>query len=270
MEACIVDEPTHLTVQSSGGKSATLEAFLSQYIKYSATSRTFVETDTWEFVSATGPLPPMTAAFTPSCHGTCTASSTFPTGRSIKVGDVITWTSTFTDGTTTQHLDEIDYHASISVVGGGTWTSSDWNSPSYRCDDQVGSYAGCVSYYGQPSLNTMALLPAIAANIRTVQTNGSLHYGLVGVGRPLTRDTSAQRANRRAACPPPGPQPAGTTCDEYPFATTREGAANPNSAPPNSGSVWAPEAEQNSQAGYISSFVQNERVLEGDQYWVAV
>ncbi|MFD8781275.1 NucA/NucB deoxyribonuclease domain-containing protein [Kitasatospora sp. NPDC059599] len=255
---------------SSGGKSSTLEAYLSQYIKYSATSRTFVEADSWEFVSASGPLPPMTATFAPTCHGTCTASSTFPTGTSVKVGDVINWTSTFTDSTTTQHLDEIDYHATVSVVGGTTWTSPDWYSPTFRCDDQVGSYAGCVSYYGQPSLNTMARLPTIAANIRNVQTNGSLHYGLLGTGQPLTRDTNSQRANRSAACPPKGPQPAGTTCDEYPFATTKEGAANPNSAPPNSGSVWAPEAEENSQAGYISSFVQNERILEGDQYWVAV
>lgn len=57
------------------------------------------------------------------------------------------------------------------------------------------------------------------------------------------------------------------SCDEYPFATTLEGAAK--TPPPNSGSVWVPKSENDSQGGTLSAFYAAERVLDGDKFYVS-
>jgi hypothetical protein len=95
-----------------------------------------------------------------------------------------------------------------------------------------------------------------------------MHYGNSAYGNPLTYNGAAQTANNNAACPPPGPQPADTSCDEYPFATTNQGAAF--AGPGNWGSVWAPTTLQSAQGGYLSQFYQQNRILAGDAFWVSL
>jgi hypothetical protein len=41
----------------------------------------------------------------------------------------------------------------------------------------------------------------------------------------LTKDSTVQTANRSKVCPPSFPRPYGGQCDEYPFASTRQGGA---------------------------------------------
>lgn len=141
-------------------------------------------------------------------------------------------------------------------------------SQPYRCDTIASFTSGCVNPGYWPILATMVNLPTIAQNIRNVQSAGPHHYGRMAGGFPLIRNDSLQAANNAAACPPPGPQPPNTTCDEYPFASTSQGASQTQK--PDWNSVWAPVSEQNAQGGYISSFYQTNRVLSGDAFWVQV
>jgi hypothetical protein len=106
-----------------------------------------------------------------------------------------------------------------------------------------------------PVLTTMTQLPNIAANIAAVQAAGPNHYGQYPDGVPLTRGTQADRnANYKASCKgktaPPGSP--GTSCDEYPFASTRQGASF--TMMPDWGIAWVPGSEQSVQGGLISAF----------------
>ncbi|MFD8291959.1 hypothetical protein ACFV2B_27565 [Streptomyces lavendulae] len=73
----------------------------------------------------------------------------------------------------------------------------------------------------------MAGLPEIAANIRKVMDGGPHRYGDRTRGSALNRSTDPgnERDSRNAACPPFRKRPSGTSCDEYPFARTHQGAA---------------------------------------------
>jgi len=73
------------------------------------------------------------------------------------------------------------------------------------------------------------------------------------------------RANRRLACAdfPPPVQPDDPECDEYPFATTREGGRGASIAP-------VPPVENRRQGGALSAFYAKERVRVGDPFLVVV
>ena len=58
------------------------------------------------------------------------------------------------------------------------------------------------------------------------------------------------------------------SCDEYPFAKTKEGAANAQK--PNWGFAYVPVREQNNQGGYLRAFFMQERILDGDNFYVEV
>lgn len=60
-----------------------------------------------------------------------------------------------------------------------------------------------------------ARMPFIARNIST-----AWEAGKPGV---LTKDSAAESANRRKVCLPSFPRPHGGQCDEFPFASTRQG-----------------------------------------------
>jgi hypothetical protein len=118
-------------------------------------------------------------------------------------------------------------------------------------------------------MTSMLGLPSIAANIRRIQSGGG-HYGRIGSGHPLHHitDQAQQRRNNAVLCPRSRPRPPGKQCDEYPFASTKEGG---NGVPPSSrGWAWVPAAEQRSQGGLINAFYNANRVLDGDAFWVLV
>ncbi|MBO3682499.1 NucA/NucB deoxyribonuclease domain-containing protein [Streptomyces sp. NEAU-YJ-81] len=141
-----------------------------------------------------------------------------------------------------------------------------------RCDDSFkGKKPGCVVRRFFPTITEMAQLPAIAANIRSVQRRG-------GVGVPgnllkaLTRTTDKSRIarNRGAVCGSAivGPRPVGKECDEYPFASTLNGGtATPEES---RGWAWVPETEQRSQGAFLANFYTKNRVLDGDHFYVQV
>jgi hypothetical protein len=103
-----------------------------------------------------------------------------------------------------------------------------------RCDNALPGayYVGCVFPDAAPTFTlSAAKWPASAAHVSDAQGSG-----LPGAIAPLHRlvDPDLQQRNRNAACPPrktdptdptnPLPPLPTTSCDEYPFASTWEGA----------------------------------------------
>lgn len=83
--------------------------------------------------------------------------------------------------------------------------------------------------------------------------------------KKLTRKTgrSAIRKNRRAALKGAKKGPAGTSLDEFPFASSTQGGKGAAVAA-------IPVSEQCSQGGKLSSFYQSNGIGAGDSYWVKV
>lgn len=125
----------------------------------------------------------------------------------------------------------------------------------------------CVNPDVQPTITfDSATFPYITKNIRTA----------IAAGKPsvLTRDNTEVRPNRDAACPRSqvqrleklGPEPDGMTdasCDEYPFASSREGGENAQV-------MWVPLTENNKQGQEITKFLREQQVQNNDKYKVRV
>jgi hypothetical protein len=253
---------------------------LEQDISLSAVTATFAENDVLIVSSASGDATSgTTIAFSASCGGSCTATSHFATSPLV-ADETLTGSVSYSDSTTTVDSTQSSYtmtaYNPVAVNGPQSLT---WDSLTYRCDDEVAAYPGCVVPSYTPYLTTMTSLPAIAANIASIQAAGPHHYGSPNYAPayPLHRTTNWTiiNANNRIACPqklkpldPSAYIPPSGSCDEYPFATTMEGASQ--TAKPDWGTALVPPAQQNSQGGYISSFYQSNRILDGDAFWVVV
>jgi len=118
--------------------------------------------------------------------------------------------------------------------GQSTNGSAQWSTA--RCDDTTaGVPAGCANPFYTPYLifseNTNPLVGPVAEHIYNAQKTLPSHWGVEPAGKPLTRTTDDQvrNDNRRIACVGVPP-----SCDEFPFASTWEGAAAPHpaTAPP--------------------------------------
>jgi len=145
-----------------------------------------------------------------------------------------------------------------------------------RCDseDVFGGSptSGCVNDLFKPTfeISLTGTAKEVAEHIKSAQDNPKKgHWGLEGHGKPLSRTTDpAQiKANREAACPsklkPPKP---GQSCDEYPFASTHEGAATNSEF----SREWV-DLAQNKLAGLqLATFYRKNRILNDDEFWVAV
>ncbi|MFJ5548737.1 NucA/NucB deoxyribonuclease domain-containing protein [Streptomyces sp. NPDC093225] len=237
-----------------------------------ARERTFTVTIHITYVSAAGTAVGISDLTTASCTGTCTASG-FISGPGAAAGVEYEGVLSFTDAVATnqQHQNTPvftttpilppDYEA---VAGSGD------SRTTMRCDNQLrGVRAGCIVKDATPTVD-MSGLPKIAENIRGIQARGG--YGVPGDdARALHRITreATINGNRRAVCSrrvvgqPPS---SGLSCDEYPFASTKEGGTALGSF--YRGVAWVPRAEQNSQGGLLSSFYRTNRVLENDPFWV--
>jgi hypothetical protein len=179
-----------------------------------------------------------------------------------------------------------------------TWTNPSWTvqpSPLYvaqlsvRCDNALpGSYyIGCVfpGYISALVYQHTGPYPEIAQHIGDAQASGL--PGAYPSGTPLTRltDGNVQDQNRNTACPSSYTRPPGDSCDEYPFASTHQGAylsgGGPRTFPyclivltqQSTGStgysVCMLDANENSGAGNaLGQFYLNNRIIEGDAFRV--
>lgn len=130
-----------------------------------------------------------------------------------------------------------------------------------------------------------ATMPSITSHISRAMVSGL--PGRVGSGTYLTRLTDAAliTKNRNTACPSSLTRPWGKSCDEFPFATTHQGAFTNGSTvarsfpscgfshPQRTGSTgysvcWVLQAEQNRQGGLMSTFYGQNRYLDGDPFQI--
>jgi lysophospholipase L1-like esterase len=224
----------------------------------------------------------------------CTASSTEDLGSVTPAGLNASLDAPFTDnGTATDALDD---KLVYTATGENGWDGVNNSSmPSFadgnggknpiRCDSTISTApynaGGCVDPYLAPvwtvSNATYKTMGLAAKNM--AMATGSLNPpyaplqtssgSIPGVSTPLKYVPSLDNANRAALCdrltPPPAEVKAGnTSCDEYPFATTLQGAASggPVSV------CWVPKAANSSQGGAYIGFINQNRVLPNDQFYV--
>jgi hypothetical protein len=237
-------------------------------IHLNAKSRDFSEQISISNVVLVGMAGGIHVALADKCGSPCTpVGNNFPVGRTLASG---------LHGTLTFH-DSIAKGRSHSTRSTYTWVFVKAGFPSasatsltariYRCDFAIGSTAGCVFTAFTPVMTSMLQLPHIRANIHRIQSGGG-HYGRQGSGHPLrhTTNKALQIKNNAFLCPRSLRRPPGMQCDEYPFASTREGGS---ALPANSrGRAFVPAGEQRRQGGLINSFYSGNRVLDGDPFWV--
>ncbi|MEU4882810.1 hypothetical protein AB0G19_20430 [Streptomyces althioticus] len=162
-----------------------------------------------------------------------------------------------------------------------------------RCDNDTKgvSTPGCVfkDYAPVNVVSLSGLYPNYARHIQDAQASGL--PGAYPDGQPLTRQTNDTTitSNRRTACPQASsggyPRPTGYSCDEYPFASTHQGAAsNPllgrtfdwcqiSTLTSRTGPGWSAcmiPATENTAAGRddLRIFYNENRVLENDAFYV--
>ncbi len=149
-----------------------------------------------------------------------------------------------------------------------------YNSAVYRCDNYYGSSkasrAGC-AVPDVPTGVSMVGLARIDEGIRKLRASGG-HYGDPNGGKPLhwMINKKQEDANRKAVCPSSAPadmKRAGrTSCDEYPFASSREGGTH---LPAKQREItWVKVQENKSQGGRITAWRGQMHVMDGDPFYV--
>ncbi|MFJ8856729.1 NucA/NucB deoxyribonuclease domain-containing protein [Streptomyces sp. NPDC102437] len=163
----------------------------------------------------------------------------------------------------------------LKAAVGSPATGSLAQAATVRCDSVKGittKAGGCVHPAYVPAFamsRTDKNVKEAAQHVWDAQRKLKGHPGLPGVGKPLHRTTDKERIkkNRGKACPSSLPRPTGKSCDEYPFASTKEGGAT---------GVFSRRMineKHNSTAGgskYLLKAYKDNRVLNGDAFWVAI
>lgn len=214
-------------------------------------------------------------------------------------GSAVTITASFQDVTTTatEFFDQF-VHIQLSPDPFSQWQSGssgyiqlgfgDTKKPvPFRCDNQINLPAyidgGCVANYSIPTWNVSdQAYPAMGLVVKHMAIASCQLAGYGGLAgcpgnpvlkAPLTYDPAMTALNRSIACPasqqPPPAQVAlgNTSCDEYPFASTDEGAGNVTGGAWDI--CWVPPAANSSQGGaFGSGFLAPNRILPTDQFYV--
>jgi hypothetical protein len=209
------------------------------------------------------------------CNGKCKVTgSTFPSQRMGPNNEAVG--QFFLESTikTTPKGDKGEGQA----LAAWRFTNPVWDSPSneislptppVRCDNALPSTSqpGCVMpYIPQMVYAKNGEFPELAKHIEYAQDTKNLP-GKHGTNRYLTRLTNStkRKANRAKACPSSLPRPAGKTCDEYPMASTWQGAST------GSGdfSRRMIDKTQNEDGGRaLARFYLYNRVIEKDKFQV--
>ncbi|WP_329560931.1 NucA/NucB deoxyribonuclease domain-containing protein [Streptomyces uncialis] len=153
----------------------------------------------------------------------------------------------------------------------GSSNPAEVSTSDVRCDTALPGrtrQVGCVNpgYIPEMVYSKTGPYPELAKHIAYAQDEKNLP-GKHRTTRYLTRltDGTKQDRNRKKACPTSRPRPTGKSCDEYPFASTWQGAATGRD-----GFSWRMiNAEQNRKGGNaLSGFFTYNRIIEADRYLV--
>ncbi|MFC0434917.1 NucA/NucB deoxyribonuclease domain-containing protein [Kutzneria buriramensis] len=137
------------------------------------------------------------------------------------------------------------------------WGRCDTVNPGFDCVDPLASIAVAFDATTNPKIGP------VADHVYTAEATLPSHWGNPNIGQALTRTTNETviDANRAAACANVPP-----SCDEYPMASTNQGAAT---TPPGDWSaVTVPASANNSQGGILNNFYSFYRVIDDDQFYV--
>lgn len=159
---------------------------------------------------------------------------------------------------------------------------NDLSELSGRCDTMATATDGCVDEYYTPVLTynaqTNPLVQPVAQHIYNAQSgipaNGglSIAWGVPpsynSTGKALNRDTTPgdDTRNNAVACASVPITTGVTSCDEFPFKSTYQGAYFQ--------SVWSaiavPVSANSSQGGLTGAFYNSNRVIDDDPFYVNV
>ncbi len=240
-----------------------------------------------------------------TCTGACQPTLTRPGGPTdvLTPGQTLRYSVSMNAGSipsgTVQAAHNGTFWAQPSAPGYASIDAQAWTTPQVRCDAQaLKTSAGCVMLKGIPTLDvttTRINAPELVSHVARAQNSGL--PGHPSSGRALNRileNDPRKGPNRATACPSWLPRPDSTkTCDEYPMASTAQGAStglNPSNGrtfagclitafPEESGSPGGVhfvgfsscmiKANQNSaQGGIMVTFYRKNRVLDGDALYV--
>jgi hypothetical protein len=222
------------------------------------------------------------------CGGYCSVVSDFPSQAVF--GDLpygIGWTDTgsylrsgtvlYTYSTWRYYFTAAGYTSSGAISSG---------SSTFRCDQWLKGYSssrGCVVPWYDPTLYYKhGNYPEFAGHLKAAIGSGLPNY--------LTRMYSASgiRDNRNKSCPKSLHRPKGKSCDEYPFASTYQGAATQGGNPkprtfkgcavpgktrtgPSGYSRCMINTSQNSKGGTdLGGFYRWQRLLDHDDFYVRI
>ncbi|MFK0297015.1 hypothetical protein ACIQU6_42005 [Streptomyces sp. NPDC090442] len=176
--------------------------------------------------------------------------------------------------------------------------AADWPGPNLRCDAEVGQYPGCIVMGHLANVTIrQSLYGAAAVAYEWAQKN--LTFNNFGTeDKPLHRDKDEQRAKdrRKRSCRwapkfVKDPTVRDDSCDEFPFAKSREGgtpgAQCAEIIPRNTGGVWTvdkvrnpagapcirahvPRSENTGAGGELGRAVVADRIIDGEAYQVIV
>ena len=227
-----------------------------------------------------------------SCGGACVRkTSSFPKqtastghwfGGESSHGTTVTQKGQKGNGASTWNL--LFQPADTSI----TPATASYTSRKVRCDKAVPGLTtlGCIRPGYTPTITYFAsAYPDVARHIKAAQGSGL--PGGYASGTPLTRLTGAKiKKNRKRACPSSLTRPAGKTCDEYPFASSNQGAVTGGGGPRTFGWCSVPGASHSGPTGYsrcminstqnsgagsdLGTFLKANRIISGDKYWVNV
>jgi hypothetical protein len=189
------------------------------------------------------------------------------------------WDETDTGAASTGAGQEDILNAVLGVVwlttGGDQSEFDDTGTLAVRCDSIVrAAAAGCVDQAFTPTLTynsvTKPRVGPVAQHIYDAQNGGlvtawGVPSSVRSNGAVLTRDMNPAdiKANRAAACG--GVRaPRGDSCDEYPLATTHQGAAFNSDY----STAIVPVSANRSQGGLTRAFYRSNRVLDPDPFYV--
>ncbi|MGI5420253.1 NucA/NucB deoxyribonuclease domain-containing protein [Actinomadura luteofluorescens] len=228
----------------------------------------------------------LTATFSIDCGGTCgtPVPKTFIAQKGVVQQHDHFMESAGSSITFPQPQTKIKFAYPGAVIEGSEGNSTHLGPPTgVRCDSLTDAVStgkpGCVYYWYTPTYEVKygagAPMPTIAENILFAQLALRSRPGFPGTGsipggQPLVRGPAKiadpkdgvlkdfDELSRRVSCPGSIPRPTGQTCDEYPFASTWQGA---EWVP---GDQWScrfvPKAEQDYQGADIRKFHDDNRL----------
>jgi hypothetical protein len=289
---------------------------ITQDFQLANNGASWAETDTLRMDAAGGVVAAgLSATWTAGCNSNCqvTRPAPFAPGTWVAPGQILTGIMEFSNPQSRGGIDHFAPGYTLAMISPGSLGDAPavWATPQLRCDFQVGRSAGCVIPEAVPTFEVNSEDNPIAAfGIRWAQQNLATHPGLAGSGEPLRRlaNRSDQRKNRNIVCGS-GWSPDLLTvptdsCDEYPFAATKQGGSMPGpecaelkphvnllslpwrvatgpdgqsiadvvQAPaPNTtcARVHVPLSQNTDIGGDLGRFATSQRLVDNDPYWVS-